>query len=103
MECKDPNIFVDHMTHNVLDNRKNNLRLVTPAQSTYNKSIQPYNTSGEIGVTFDKRRNEWIAQIMYQNKHYCVYCKTKEEAVIARKNLEDKYFGEYGYHESINS
>ena len=103
MECTDSNIFVDHINHNVFDNRKENLRLVTPAQNTYNKSIQPYNTSGEIGVYYHEKRNKWIAQIMINNQHYCVYCNSKEDAIEARRKMEDELFGEYGYHNSIET
>ena len=103
MECTDSTIFVDHINHNPLDNRKCNLRLVTPAQNNYNKGIQPYNTSGEIGVYYNKRKDRWVAQIIYQGKNHCVYCKSKEEAKIARIKLENELFKEYGYHNSINS
>ena len=102
MECDNNNLFIDHINHNPLDNRKCNLRLVTPAQNGYNKGIQPYNTSGEIGVYFNNRRKKWIAHIIYNDKHYCVYCSSKEEAVIARRKLEDDLFKEYGYHNSID-
>ena len=102
MECDNNNLFIDHINHNPLDNRKCNLRLVTPAQNGYNKGIQPYNTSGEIGVYFNNRRKKWIAHIIYNDKHYCVYYSSKEEAVIARRKLEDDLFKEYGYHNSID-
>ena len=101
MECTNPNIFIDHINHNTLDNRKENLRLVSPAQNTYNKSIQPYNTSGEIGVYYNEQRNKWIAQIVFKGQHRCVYCDSKEEAIETRRKMEDELFGEYGYHNSI--
>lgn len=101
MGCSDPSIFVDHINHNKLDNRKCNLRLVTPAQNTYNKGIQPYNTSKEIGVYYHQQRKKWVAQITHNDNHYCTYCLTKEEAVKARKEYEDIFFGEYGYHNSL--
>lgn len=101
MECTDSTICVDHINHNPLDNRKCNLRLVTIAQNNYNKGIQPYNTSGEIGVYYNKQRQQWVAQIIRNDKHYCVYCKSKEDAIIARRKLEDELFAEYGYHNSM--
>lgn len=55
----------------------------------------------KIGVCYNDKRNKWIAQIMHNGKHYCKYCDTEEEAIEARKILEDKYFGEYGYNNSI--
>lgn len=103
MGCDDSSLFVDHKNHDLCNNKKNNLRITTAAQNDYNKSIQPYNTSGVIGVYYNKKRKQWIAQITCDNKHYCVYCKTKEEAIKERKKLEDKYFGEYSYSNSICS
>lgn len=83
-------------------NRKCNLRIVTPAQNGYNKGIQPYNTSGEIGVYFNKRKKKWVAQIIYDGKHYCAYYNSKEEAIVGRRKLENDLFGEYSYHYSID-
>ena len=68
----------------------------------YNKGIQPYNTSGEIGVYFNKRKKKWVAQIIYGGKHYCAYYNSKEEAIVGRRKLENDLFGEYSYHYSID-
>lgn len=69
------------------------IRIVTPTQNGYNKGIQPYNTSGEIGVYFNKRKKKWVAQIIYDGKHYCAYYNSKEEAIVGRRKLENDLLG----------
>lgn len=57
----------DHLNHNILDNRRANLRVVTPAQ---NKEGQPSRggSSRFVGVTWDGRRAKWRAQIQVDGK-----------------------------------
>ncbi len=50
----DKKYFVDHISRNRLDDRIENLRLVTAKQNATNRSKQKNNTSGFRGVTFEK-------------------------------------------------
>lgn len=55
---------IDHANGNTLDNRRANLRSVTPTENARNVAEPPtHNTSGHMGVTFDKSRNKWMAHI----------------------------------------
>lgn len=95
MDCPE-DMVIDHINHNPLDNRKSNLRICTQHENMMNNSKRNDNTSGVIGVSFNRRRNKWVAQIMYNKKHIHLGCfNTKEEAAEARRQAEIKYFGEY--------
>ncbi|MDY4183619.1 MAG: hypothetical protein SOX92_04955 [Candidatus Onthovivens sp.] len=60
------------------------------------RKLNKNNTSGVRGVHFDKDRELWVAQIMFQRKaHILGRFKTKGEAVKARLAGEEKYFGKY--------
>ena len=48
----------------------------------------PNNTSGAIGVSYDKCTKCWQARLQYRNKSYRIRCSSFEEAVRARKQLE---------------
>ena len=90
---------VDHIINeNKNDNRKRNLRIVTISQNSMNQKIRSDNTSGVTGVYYDKKCNKWRAGIGYNNKliHLGSY-ENFDDAVLARKNAEEKYFGEYSY------
>lgn len=101
--CKECKSVVDHINHNPLDNRKANLRITTQNNNCYNKSKQSNNTSGCPGVTFDKSKNKWMAFISYNGKNIFLGRYEKyEDAVKARKEAEERYFGEYSYDNSIN-
>lgn len=99
-----PDIIIDHKNGNKLDNRKSNLRICTRTENSYNKAMQPYNTSGITGVTWDKARRKWAAAICYEGKriHLGRY-SNKDDAIKARREAEDKYFGEFSYHNSRNN
>lgn len=58
--------------------------------------IRETNTSGVTGVYYDKSRGKWTAEIMFKKKKYYLgRFEKKEDAVKARKQAEEKYFGEY--------
>ena len=104
MGCLDKKIFVDHINHNKLDNRKSNLRLATNQQNTMNKELLDRNTSGVTGVSFDKSRGKWKASIMIDYKDiFLGRFSDKESAIQARKEAENKYFGEYSYDNSVRA
>lgn len=95
MDCQD-DMSVDHINRNKLDNRKCNLRICTRRQNNFNRGIRNDNTSGIIGVSFDKRRNKWRSRIQVDKKEkHLGYFNTVEEAIRARKQAELEYFGEY--------
>lgn len=87
---------IDHINGNTLDNRKQNLRIVTSRQNGLNSSIRKDNTSGITGVCWDKRRQKWLARVNENGREICLgYFDNFDDAVIARKNGEEKYYGEY--------
>ena len=97
MNCP-KDMVVDHINMNPLDNRKCNLRICTMQQNNFNKKEQTNNTSGRVGVTWDKQTNKWLAQIQVDGKNIKLgRFKNKEEAIRAREEAELKYFGEYKY------
>lgn len=97
MNCPEGKI-VDHINHDTADNRKSNLRIVTDSQSMMNTHLRSDNTHGTRGICFRKDSNMWTARIGYQGKRFFLGCfKTKEEAIAARKQAEEKYYGEFNY------
>ena len=84
------------------DNRKSNLRIATKQENNRNRKLCSTNTSGVTGVTFDKSRNKWCAQIVVNNKNiHLGRFNNFEDAVKARKEAEEKYFGEFSYDNSM--
>lgn len=91
-------LVVDHINHDTLDNRKENLRNVTQRQNTMNSKPRKNNKVGLKGVFIDRGR--FRAQITLSGKNvYLGWYKTKEEAAQARKKAENKHFGIYNYKE----
>lgn len=89
-------LVVDHINGNPLDNRSENLRVCTQGNNTINKSFISNNTSGFIGVSFDKKRNKWCAEIRINNKR--IHFKRKDnlnEAVLQRYYAEKILFEEF--------
>lgn len=91
-------LVVDHKDGNPLNNKKENLRLVTQSMNTLNKSKMSLNTSGIIGISQDKRpgrKNKWVAEIRYNNiKSYLGSFKEISEAAYARYCAEILLFKE---------
>lgn len=96
------NQLVDHIGHNHSDNRKHMLRIATKTQNNINQKKYKNNTSGVPGVNWKSSRNTWCVRIGVNNQRIHVgYFKNFDDAVKARKEAEEKYFGEFSYDNSI--
>jgi|JI10StandDraft_1071094.scaffolds.fasta_scaffold354168_2 hypothetical protein len=64
------NETIDHINQNRADNRIENLRSVSRLINQRNKLRNKNNTSGAVGVCFDKRRGLWHAQATVNYRKY---------------------------------
>lgn len=106
MGVVDPKINVDHKHGNetINDNRKSNLRIATKTENARNHKLHNDNTSGCSGVQWKPKCQAWEAWITVNYKK--IYLGTfvnKEDAIKARKDAENKYFGEWSYDNSQSS
>ncbi|MBP7053935.1 MAG: hypothetical protein KBE65_23225 [Phycisphaerae bacterium] len=95
-------LICDHINHDGLDNRKQNLRNCTTEQNNANRrkrgtghgSRAP--TSRYIGVTFCRRRRKWVSYIKHKGKsrNLGLY-KIEEEAARAHDAAAWELWGEY--------
>lgn len=63
MGVSNSKIYVDHKNHNGLDNRKDNLRIVTHSQNMCNKRSYTNSTSTYKGVHWNNGKSLWTTQI----------------------------------------
>lgn len=76
-----PTGFVcDHINHNLLDNRKENLRICTIQQNSKNRTRSKTSKSTYLGVTYHKRAKRYQAQIRTNKKRIYLGCFKTEEA-----------------------
>jgi len=95
MNCPEE-LVIDHIEANPLKNICSNLRFATDSQNMMNRSLQSNNTSKVTGVVWNKDRNKWQSQIKVNKKNiYLGRFFNFEDAVKARKEAEEKYFGEF--------
>lgn len=87
-------MHVDHINGNTLDNRRANLRLVTPTQNARNKAPHKNTSSKYVGVYLNKRSmsngadHPWKWTITGS-------CATEEEAARERDRVAKFAFGSY--------
>lgn len=95
MDCVDDNnIIIDHIDRDKLNNRKNNLRIVTNQENSFNQSLRHTNKSGVMGVLWSDDRKKWIARIKHNyTNHTLGYYDSFDIAVRRRLEAEIEYFG----------
>lgn len=62
--------IVDHINRDRKDNRRNNLRFVTPSQNAQNKTKKDGGSSMYNGVSYDKRCNKFHAKMTFNGIYY---------------------------------
>lgn len=88
---------IDHINGFRDDNRIKNLRCVSRAENLRNQKTRKGNTSGVMGVYWNKKRKVWSAQISIEGKNtYIGSYPYKFNAICARKSEENNL----GYHEN---
>jgi hypothetical protein len=81
---------VDHINHDTLDNRKENLRIVSQSQNMANRKINKNNKSGYKGVCWSYREKKWVARTA---DVYLGYFQNKKDAARAYNNTARKLYG----------
>jgi hypothetical protein len=90
--------LVDHVNHDGLDNRRENLRPATIAQNNHNQRPRAAGSSRFKGVTWHRRVGKWQATIKLNGR--CVYLGVfaiEEEAALAYDAAALEAYGEYAY------
>ena len=91
-------MVIDHINHNGLDNRRENLRICTRAENSRNRGKQKNNTSGYKGVCWYKRDKKWRAQIKKDSKKIHIgYFDIIEDAARAYDAKAKELFGEFAH------
>jgi hypothetical protein len=87
--------FVDHINGDGLDNRRANLRIVTPSQNIMNRNAA--NAKREYkGITFSKVKGLWVAQIKKDGKgKFIGHFDDPVDAAIAYDLAALTLFGEF--------
>ena len=83
---------INHENQDRTDNRIGNLSLATASDQSKDKSLSKRNTSGHIGVCWNKRDNKWKASITVKRKTDILGNFDKiEDAIAVRKIAEQNY------------
>lgn len=87
---------VDHINRNRLNNCRDNLRLCTSSENNRNRTRSSLNTSGYVGVSFDKDAGKWYAELTIHGRDiYLGLYDTAKEGAIARDAAALEYHGEF--------
>jgi hypothetical protein len=92
-----PGYVVDHIDGDPLNNRRDNMRIVTSSENSWNQKISKANKSGYKGVCFAAREGRWRAQIRKNKRQYMLgYFKDPADAAAAYAAASAELHGEHG-------
>lgn len=97
-----PPTEIDHVNGDRVDNRICNLRLATRSENNMNSVKRVNNTSGVVGVSWNKARSKWMAFVTHERKKiYLGIFDTIEEASAVRDAKARDLYGEFYRHRHI--
>lgn len=87
----------DHINHDTLDNRRENLRICSNRENVIN-SKRNDGRSKYKGVWWSKQKNRWIAEVISNKKKYhCGSFKYEKDAAKAYNKKAKELHGEFAY------
>lgn len=93
VKCPD-GLFVDHINHNTIDNRKRNLRICTPKENSRNKNKESDSKNTHKGVKY--KNDNYEASIVVDGTYIFIGSFTNEIAAANAYNYHAiMYFGEF--------
>ena len=91
-----PELEIDHINGDSIDNRWCNLRQATSQQNKHNTGLPRSNTSGAKGIYWCPKRQRWIARLRRPDgSKFWRQCKLKEDAAQAYRREATRWFGEF--------
>lgn len=91
-------VRLDHANGDGLDNRRENIRVCTAAQNSWNSKVRVDNTSGNKGVTFVRSTGRYMARIGVAGSRICLGTfPTMSEASAAYNEASVRFHGEFSY------
>lgn len=88
---------IDHIDQDPSNNRIVNLRLASQKENMRNQPSRKNNSSGTMGVSFDKKQGKWVARIMVSGKSVRLGAfEIQEDAINARRLAERRL----GFHQN---
>lgn len=90
-----PPEHIDHINGDRSDNRLENLRLATPAENSKNQKKPSTNTSGVVGVYWNKHNGNWRARIKSAQRNIEVGSFDCIAAAILARHIAER---KYGFH-----
>ena len=93
-----PGYTIDHINNDPLDNRRENLRVVTESQNQWNRRRGGDNRTGVKGVCYDEANRNYKAAIWKGNKPmWQKHFKTLNAATTAIEKARKKLHGDYAH------
>lgn len=96
MNIINPEIQIDHIDGNGLNNQRHNLRICTHQENHFNKKSRKNSSSKFKGVSWHSSHKKWRCVIGINTKHiHLGYFDNEKEAAYVYDIAAKQYFGEF--------